>query len=171
MLPGPRYRGLTTMRTLFTCSLKWEKKGASALWYSELSLHQLGSRPTVFIPRWTTHHCILYQVCATRGAASLVGFFVHHYGMNAAALIGLTWRFKIRRFSVVFSTFLSYFSCLKSQSIGTCGWDFEHPMDQHRELLTPRVPSIYLLDSLVNINQARGAGYWSIVSSHFFQAD
>ncbi len=29
------------------------KKGASALWYSELGLHQLGSRPTVFIPRWT----------------------------------------------------------------------------------------------------------------------
>ncbi len=45
------------------------KKGASALWYSELSLHQLGSRPTVLIPRWTTHPCILYRVCATRGAA------------------------------------------------------------------------------------------------------
>ncbi len=44
------------------------KKGASALWYSELSLHQLGSRPTVFIPRWTTHPCIVYEVCATRGA-------------------------------------------------------------------------------------------------------
>ncbi len=27
------------------------KKGARALWYSELSLHQFGSRPTVFIPR------------------------------------------------------------------------------------------------------------------------
>ncbi len=27
----------------------------------------LGSRPTVFIPRWTTRPCILYQVCATRG--------------------------------------------------------------------------------------------------------
>ncbi len=26
------------------------KKGASALWYSELSIHQLGSRPTVFCP-------------------------------------------------------------------------------------------------------------------------
>ncbi len=45
------------------------KKGASALWYSELSLHQLGSRPTIFIPRWKTHPCILYQVCATRGVA------------------------------------------------------------------------------------------------------
>ncbi len=44
------------------------KMGARALWYHELSLHQLGSRPTVFIPRWTTHPCILYQVCATRGA-------------------------------------------------------------------------------------------------------
>ncbi len=31
-------------------------------------LHQHGPRPTVFIPRWTTHSCILYQVCATRGA-------------------------------------------------------------------------------------------------------
>ncbi len=39
------------------------KKGATALWYSELSLHQLGSRPT-------THPCILYQVCATLGATS-----------------------------------------------------------------------------------------------------
>ncbi len=48
------------------------KKGASALWYSELSLRQLGSRPTVFMPRWTTHPCILYQVCATRGANELV---------------------------------------------------------------------------------------------------
>ncbi len=43
-------------------------KGWRALWYSEVDLHQLGSRPTVFIPRWTTHPCILYQVCATRGA-------------------------------------------------------------------------------------------------------
>ncbi len=43
------------------------KKGASALWFSELSLHQLESRPKVFIPRWTTHPSILYQVCATRG--------------------------------------------------------------------------------------------------------
>ncbi len=48
------------------------KKGAIALWYSELSLHQLGSRPTVFIPQWTTHPCIIYQVCATRGAAAVV---------------------------------------------------------------------------------------------------
>ncbi len=48
------------------------KKGARALWYSELSLHQLGSRPTVFIPRWTTHPRILYQVCATRGADAVV---------------------------------------------------------------------------------------------------
>ncbi len=48
------------------------KKGASVLWHSELSLHQLGSRPTVFIPLWTTHPCILYQACATRGAAVVV---------------------------------------------------------------------------------------------------
>ncbi len=27
------------------------KKGAWALWYSELSLHQLGSRPAFIIPR------------------------------------------------------------------------------------------------------------------------
>ncbi len=38
------------------------KKGAGTLCYSDLSLHQLSSRPTVFIPRWTTHPCILYQV-------------------------------------------------------------------------------------------------------------
>ncbi len=38
------------------------KKEASALWYSDLSLHQLGSRPTVFIPQWTTHLCIRYHV-------------------------------------------------------------------------------------------------------------
>ncbi len=48
------------------------KKGASAYWYNALSIHQLGSRPTVFIPRWTAHPCILYQVCATRGAAVVV---------------------------------------------------------------------------------------------------
>ncbi len=35
------------------------KKGASVLWHYELSLHQLGSRPPVFIPRWTTHPCLL----------------------------------------------------------------------------------------------------------------
>ncbi len=38
------------------------KKGASAYWYNELRIHQLGSRPTVFIPRWT----------ATRGARGVV---------------------------------------------------------------------------------------------------
>ncbi len=48
--------------------LTGNKEGSKGFWYSELSLHQLGSRPTVFIPRWTTHPCILYQVCATRGA-------------------------------------------------------------------------------------------------------
>ncbi len=41
------------------------KKGARALWYSELSLHQIGSRPTVFIPRWQYTlafytKCVLY---------------------------------------------------------------------------------------------------------------
>ncbi len=39
------------------------KKEARALRYSELSLHQH------FIPRWTTHPYILYQVCTTRGTA------------------------------------------------------------------------------------------------------
>ncbi len=33
-----------------------------------VKLYQLGSRTTVFIPRWTAHPCILYQECATRGA-------------------------------------------------------------------------------------------------------
>ncbi len=63
MLPGPHHRGLATiMWTLFTCFLNWEwKKGARALWYSQLSLHQL----FVFISQWTTHPCILYQVCVT----------------------------------------------------------------------------------------------------------
>ncbi len=44
------------------------KKGARALWCSKLSLHQLGTRSTVVMLQWTTHLCILYQVCATRGA-------------------------------------------------------------------------------------------------------
>ncbi len=48
------------------------KKGARALWYSKLSLHQLGSRSTVFIHRWTTHPCILYQGCAARGTNAVV---------------------------------------------------------------------------------------------------
>ncbi len=48
------------------------KKGASALWHSDISLHQLGSLPTVFIPLWTTHPRILYQVCATRGSTPVV---------------------------------------------------------------------------------------------------
>ncbi len=30
------------------------QKGARALWYSELSQRQLGSRLTVSVPRWTT---------------------------------------------------------------------------------------------------------------------
>ncbi len=48
------------------------KKGARALWYSYLCLRQLGSRPTAFILRWTTHPCILYQVCATRAVNAVV---------------------------------------------------------------------------------------------------
>ncbi len=39
-------------------------KGASALWYCELSLHQLGSRSTVFIPRWTTHSSAVLPLLA-----------------------------------------------------------------------------------------------------------
>ncbi len=48
------------------------KKGARTLWYSELSLHQLGSRPPFSIPRWTTRHCILYRVCSIRGVDGAV---------------------------------------------------------------------------------------------------
>ncbi len=44
------------------------RKGTRVLCYSELSLHQLSSRPTIVIPRWTTHPCILYQVCTTCGS-------------------------------------------------------------------------------------------------------
>ncbi len=40
-------QGLTTIRPLFTCFLK---KGAWGLCYSGLGLHQLGSKPTFFIP-------------------------------------------------------------------------------------------------------------------------
>ncbi len=53
------------------------KKGASAL--SEWCLHQLGSRPTVFLPRWKAHPCILYQVCATRGATAAVAFKTYFF--------------------------------------------------------------------------------------------
>ncbi len=31
------------------------QKGSISLWYSELGLHQLGSRPTFIVPRWTAH--------------------------------------------------------------------------------------------------------------------
>ncbi len=58
------------------------KKGASAYWYDELSIHQLGSRPTVFIPRWTAHPCILYQVCATRGVRLLLLEGLWEIGQN-----------------------------------------------------------------------------------------
>ncbi len=43
------------------------KKRAWGLWYSGLGLHQLVSRPTFFILRWTTHLCILYQMCDAHG--------------------------------------------------------------------------------------------------------
>ncbi len=49
------------------------KEGAGASRCSEFSLHQLGSRRVVFISPWTTHHCILNQMCATRRAAVGVG--------------------------------------------------------------------------------------------------
>ncbi len=32
-----------------------------------LGLHQLGSQPTFYLPRWTAHPCILYQVRDVRG--------------------------------------------------------------------------------------------------------
>ncbi len=44
------------------------KKEAWGLLYSGLGIHQLGSRTTIFIPRWKTHLCILYQVRDARGA-------------------------------------------------------------------------------------------------------
>ncbi len=47
------------------------KKGATALWNSEINLHQLGSWSTVFLPRWATHPCILYQVYAACGASDV----------------------------------------------------------------------------------------------------
>ncbi len=48
------------------------KKGVRPLWNADLSLHQLGSRPAVFIPRWTTQRCILYKMCAACGAQNAV---------------------------------------------------------------------------------------------------
>ncbi len=53
------------------------KKGASALWCSELSIHQIGSLPPFFIPRWTSHPCIPYQVCATRGAMAVLHYHAY----------------------------------------------------------------------------------------------
>ncbi len=29
------------------------------MWYSELGLHQLGSRSTIFEPSWTTYRCVM----------------------------------------------------------------------------------------------------------------
>ncbi len=69
MLPGPRHRGSLPYERYLLAPFTGNKNGASAFWYSELSLHQLGSPPTVLIARWTTHPCILYQACATGGAA------------------------------------------------------------------------------------------------------
>ncbi len=66
MFRSPRHRGLTTMRMSFT----WR------LWYSGLGIHQLGSRPTFFIPRWTKHRCILYQVCDARRAWAVVWVYM-----------------------------------------------------------------------------------------------
>ncbi len=74
MLVGKRVGvGLTqsTMRLLLP-SLS-PRKEASASWYSELSLHQLGSQPASFTPRRPTHSCILCQECAARGAVVCVG--------------------------------------------------------------------------------------------------
>ncbi len=55
MLPGPHYRGLTTSRTVFICSV-----------FFKLIREQLGSRPTFLISRRTAQACILYQVCDAR---------------------------------------------------------------------------------------------------------
>ncbi len=53
---------------IFLIPLMGIKMGARSLWCSELNLHELGSRQTVFILRCTTHPNIQYQVCANRGA-------------------------------------------------------------------------------------------------------
>ncbi len=65
MLPGPRHRGSLPCGRYLLALLIGNKEESK-------SLHQLGPQPTFFMPRWTTHFCILYQVCATRGAVVVV---------------------------------------------------------------------------------------------------
>ncbi len=92
------------------------KKGASALWYSELGLHQLGSRPTAFIPRWTTHPCILYQVCATRGAAcccrsvrAIRADLCHGASLGASGLAKLPHKLNMPKYNCYLNTLLAPF--------------------------------------------------------------
>ncbi len=54
-------------RTLFTCSFKLE------ISMKFFVLYQLGSRPTVCIPHWTTRRYILNQVCDAHGSCSYLG--------------------------------------------------------------------------------------------------
>ncbi len=44
---------------IYLLSLLGIKEGALGLWHSGLGLH----RPKIYVPRWTTHPCILYHVC------------------------------------------------------------------------------------------------------------
>ncbi len=56
MLPGQCHRGHYLL-----APLTGNKEGRKCI-----MVLRVKPTPTVFIPRWTTHPCILYQVCATR---------------------------------------------------------------------------------------------------------
>ncbi len=61
MYLGPHHKGLTIMRMLSTGN----EEGS-------MGLIVLRVRPTLSIPRWTTHVCFLYQVYDTCGATQLM---------------------------------------------------------------------------------------------------
>ncbi len=74
-------RGLLFYLCYLLDPLAWNKEEG-------MGLMTLGVRPSltrfpVFMPRWITHPCILYQVCATHGARMLV------LGKNLQALQGM----------------------------------------------------------------------------------
>ncbi len=66
MLPGPRHRGLTTMRRYLLTPLTGNKEGSKSLLVLRVKSTPTCSRPKAFITRWPTHTCILYWVCTTR---------------------------------------------------------------------------------------------------------
>ncbi len=85
--PGRRHECNTVCATgnSLPCSFsKGINKGVWNFWYSESSLHQVGSRPAFFIPWWKTHHWTLYQV---RDAITEV--------IEASALPSYSYRFAI----------------------------------------------------------------------------